>query len=309
MHARPRRLTSNTRYDEPFTRYGAILRDPQDHYVKRMLILTSHLPRRWACSRATASRRRRYPPRSGDHSTKRLDGCSAAPRYWRATTRWSRSSASTGARRAADADEIFDQHRRTLADRTSVVRALYDRFSDRNPGHDRPYGAYDLAHHAVGRRRGLGTRVRPHLTARRLHRTSPSPADRRRRGARPRSPTSTLATTSASSTALAAAGASSSRTARLATDHGHVDRRHRHRSRPPTPARSPARARPASCTPVEAAAFGAHMLFEMARMNAEDGLVMQIHPGVLRDHISKCQRVFGEDNGLDIPISIRSGAH
>ncbi|MBX9245589.1 glucuronate isomerase [Actinotalea ferrariae] len=53
----------------------------------------------------------------------------------------------------------------------------------------------------------------------------------------------------------------------------------------------------------DADAFSGHMLHEMARMSAEDGLVMQIHPGVLRNHDA---RVFGErgpDVGYDIPVA------
>ena len=34
----------------------------------------------------------------------------------------------------------------------------------------------------------------------------------------------------------------------------------------------------------DAARFTAHMLMEMARMSIEDGLVMQLHPGSLRNH-------------------------
>jgi glucuronate isomerase len=41
---------------------------------------------------------------------------------------------------------------------------------------------------------------------------------------------------------------------------------------------------------------------EMARMSSEDGLVMQIHPGVLRNHNSKIFNRFGLDKGGDIPI-------
>jgi glucuronate isomerase len=52
----------------------------------------------------------------------------------------------------------------------------------------------------------------------------------------------------------------------------------------------------------DAAAFGAHMLDEMARMSCEDGLVMQIHPGVLRDHHGSTSREHGPDAGADIPL-------
>lgn len=49
--------------------------------------------------------------------------------------------------------------------------------------------------------------------------------------------------------------------------------------------------------------FEAHMLMEMARMSAEDGLVMQIHAGSFRDHNQKLFDRFGPDVGADIPIA------
>ncbi|NQV40790.1 MAG: glucuronate isomerase [Candidatus Marinimicrobia bacterium] len=48
--------------------------------------------------------------------------------------------------------------------------------------------------------------------------------------------------------------------------------------------------------------FSAHMLMEMARMSTEDGLVMQIHPGVFRNHNSQVFHQYGTDKGADIPI-------
>jgi len=48
--------------------------------------------------------------------------------------------------------------------------------------------------------------------------------------------------------------------------------------------------------------FEAHMLMEMARMSTEDGLVMQIHAGSLRDHNDRVFRRFGMDMGADIPV-------
>jgi glucuronate isomerase len=55
-------------------------------------------------------------------------------------------------------------------------------------------------------------------------------------------------------------------------------------------------------TPDEAARFTAHMLMEMARMSIDDGLVMQLHPGSLRNHNEIVFRKFGLDKGADIPI-------
>ncbi|MFC1537900.1 glucuronate isomerase [Candidatus Latescibacterota bacterium] len=47
--------------------------------------------------------------------------------------------------------------------------------------------------------------------------------------------------------------------------------------------------------------FNAHMLMEMARMSIEDGLVMQIHPGSIRNHNKDIFGKFGPDMGCDIP--------
>ena len=51
----------------------------------------------------------------------------------------------------------------------------------------------------------------------------------------------------------------------------------------------------------EVDAFAANMLYQMAEMSCEDGLVMQIHPGVLRDHNSTIWSTYGSDKGYDIP--------
>ena len=45
------------------------------------------------------------------------------------------------------------------------------------------------------------------------------------------------------------------------------------------------------------------MLMEMARMSVEDGLVMQLHAGSLRNHNETVHRRFGPDAGADIPIA------
>ena len=55
-------------------------------------------------------------------------------------------------------------------------------------------------------------------------------------------------------------------------------------------------------TEAEVVAFAANMLFQMAEMACEDGLVMQIHPGVLRDHNAAIAKTHGQDKGYDIPI-------
>lgn len=48
--------------------------------------------------------------------------------------------------------------------------------------------------------------------------------------------------------------------------------------------------------------FRGHMLFQMARMSVNDGLVMTIHPGVSRNHHEPTFAAFGSDTGHDIPV-------
>jgi glucuronate isomerase len=50
--------------------------------------------------------------------------------------------------------------------------------------------------------------------------------------------------------------------------------------------------------------FQAQMLTEMAQMSLEDGLVMQIHPGSVRNHNRKVYLKYGRDVGCDIPRPI-----
>ena len=87
-----------------------------------------------------------------------------------------------------------------------------------------------------------------------------------------------------------------------ATDHGHL--------RPDMAQLSPAVARRlfesgrrGELTHDDASAFTAHMLFAMAEMSTEDGLVMQLHPGIVRDHDRATATRFGHDIGYDIPVA------
>ena len=50
--------------------------------------------------------------------------------------------------------------------------------------------------------------------------------------------------------------------------------------------------------------FDAFMFMEYARMSAKDGLVMQAHVGVDRDHSLSISRDFGQDKGHDMPIHV-----
>jgi glucuronate isomerase len=56
-------------------------------------------------------------------------------------------------------------------------------------------------------------------------------------------------------------------------------------------------------SPADARRFEAHMLNEFARMSTDDGLVMQLHLGSLRDHNRPLAERFGRDIGADIPVA------
>ena len=57
----------------------------------------------------------------------------------------------------------------------------------------------------------------------------------------------------------------------------------------------------ADVSAADAELFRAHMLTVMAGMSRDDGLVMQIHPGALRNHNSWLFTHYGRDKGADIP--------
>ncbi|AXJ09748.1 glucuronate isomerase [Arthrobacter sp. PM3] len=64
------------------------------------------------------------------------------------------------------------------------------------------------------------------------------------------------------------------------------------------------RARAGEATAAEREDFEAHMMYQMARMSVEDGLVMTIHPGSFRNHHTDTFNKYGADTGHDIPFAI-----
>ena len=64
------------------------------------------------------------------------------------------------------------------------------------------------------------------------------------------------------------------------------------------------RARSGEATAAEREDFEAHMMYQMARMSVEDGLVMTIHPGSFRNHHTDTFNKYGADTGHDIPFAI-----
>jgi glucuronate isomerase len=201
---------------------------------------------------------------------------------------------------AETADAIYDRIAACVADPEFRPRALLDRFNIEVISTTDP-ATSDLRHHAKLAADGLGERVfptfRPDAVAY-LDRPTwrPDIADL---GQLSGVDTSTydgfLEAIRARRAAFVDAGA-------RATDHGHL-------LADTTPMEENA-ARElywrvlggAEASPAEVEAFAANMLYRMAEMSCEDGLVMQIHPGVLRDHNTAIWKTYGADKGYDIPI-------
>lgn len=86
-----------------------------------------------------------------------------------------------------------------------------------------------------------------------------------------------------------------------ATDHGHPSARTANLSTNDARALF-ARVTSGPASAQDADLFRAHMLVEMAGMSAQDGLVMQIHPGSFRNHNATVFEKYGRDKGCDIPM-------
>ena len=201
---------------------------------------------------------------------------------------------------AETADAIYDQIAARVAEPGFRPRALLDRFnieviSTTDAAHSR------LEHHATLAADGLGERVVPTFRPDALvHLDRPTW----------RSDIGELALVADVDTGSYEGFLSALRQRRQAfvqagaraTDHGHL-------SADTTPmdpgaagklyARVLAGEEP---TEAEVSAFAANLLYQMAEMSCEDGLVMQIHPGVLRDHHPATARAYGQDKGHDIPV-------
>ncbi|MEO8096031.1 MAG: glucuronate isomerase, partial [Pseudolysinimonas sp.] len=87
-----------------------------------------------------------------------------------------------------------------------------------------------------------------------------------------------------------------------ATDHGVLDAGSEPLD-PATAAKLHVRALAGTISTDEATAYRRGMLFEMARMSTQDGLVMQLHPGILRNHDRATFARFGGDTGHDLPLA------
>jgi glucuronate isomerase len=199
---------------------------------------------------------------------------------------------------AETADEIYDQLEALLALPEYRIRSLFDRFTIEILGTTDAADS-DLADHRALANDGWQSRVVPTFrpdalfypdrdgwrdTLRTLE---------KRVGSSIESYPQFLTAIQQRREAFVAAGA-------RATDHGHLTAN----TAPLALADATRFFEDARRGPIDVAraeAFAGTMLFESARMSVEDGLVMQLHPGVHRDHSMAVNEQFGPDTGFDIP--------
>jgi glucuronate isomerase len=202
---------------------------------------------------------------------------------------------------AETADLLFDEISGRLAEPGFRPRALFERFGiEVLATTDSPLS--DLAHHRRLAAEGWGERVIPTFRPDSLvyvnHASWPREVDELAKltGVDTGDYAGYLAALEQRRRDFVAAGA-------LATDHGH-ELVAAAQLPAAEAARSYAAARAGTVTAEEASAFAGHMLYEMARMSCSDGLVMQLHPGVLRDHHRGVRNRYGPDRGFDIPFQV-----
>lgn len=201
---------------------------------------------------------------------------------------------------AETADEIYDQIAERLARPEYRPRALFDRFRiELLATTDDP--ADDLAaHDALAADRGFTGRVVPTFRPDRyLEVDAPGWAGHVDR----------LAEVSGVDTGTYAGWVAAMEDRRayfkargaVSTDHSHEDVG----TEPLTAAEAErvyAAARAGTVSRTDAVALRRHMLLEQARMAADDGLTMTLHPGVRRGHHRPTLDTYGPDTGHDIPL-------
>jgi len=200
------------------------------------------------------------------------------------------------------ADELFDQISARLAEPAFRPRALLARFGiDVLATTDDPVD--DLAAHTrLAAAGGVATRVLPTFRPD-AYLEAAAPGWRRR--------VERLATVTGRDTATYAGWVAAMEDRRayfrahgaVATDHGHIDAGTQPLERAEAAA-TYRRAWDGEASGQECTALRRHMVWEMARMAADDGLVMTMHPGVLRGHHRPTSARFGPDTGHDIPVAV-----
>lgn len=283
--------------DEPFPDPAALLITP-DHYVTRMLHAVG-VP----LDELGLARGGEAAAVSGRSIWRRLcenwDAFLGTPvRFW-FESEFAEVFGLTEQPSAANADELYDQLSETLALPAFRPRALFDRFriavlaTTDDPADDL------AAHLALRDDTTFHGRVIPTFRADRYMHPDETTwrgkldalADRS--GIDTSSYSGLLSALRARRQAFIAAGGT-------ATDTGVLDAG----SEPLTEAEASRIHRAAldgAITAADAVAYRRNMLYRLAEMASDDGLVMQLHPGVIRNHHRPTFDAFGPDTGHDLP--------
>jgi glucuronate isomerase len=200
---------------------------------------------------------------------------------------------------AESADRIYDQINERLTSPEFRPRALFDRFNIEVLA-TTDAATDELRHHGTIRDSGWNGRVVPTFRPDALFRVS-LPTWRGELAALERVTGAPITTYAAFREALVARRAAFRALGATATDHA-VEEPLTERLTADAVETLFGKALRGDATAADQKRFEAHMLMEMAAMSVEDGLVMQLHPGSLRDHNSVVFGKFGADKGADIPL-------
>jgi glucuronate isomerase len=200
----------------------------------------------------------------------------------------------------ATAQAIYDEIVSRLRTPEFLPRALFERFNievlvTTDKATD------NLVHHRAIRDSGWAGRVLPTFRPDALFRIA-APAWRTELGALERAHGAAVKDYATFSEALKARRAYFREMGGTATDHA-VVQPYTERLTDAEAGRVFDRALRGEATAADQSRLEAHMLMEMARQSTEDGLVMQLHAGALRDHNRVVADRFGPDSGGDIPVA------
>jgi glucuronate isomerase len=200
---------------------------------------------------------------------------------------------------ADSADRIYDQIDERLKSAEFRPRALFESFNIEVLA-TTDAATDELPHHRAIRESGWNGRVVPTFRPDALFRVA-APTWRSELTTLERVHGAKIASFATFRDALVARRAAFRGLGATATDHA-VEEPYTERLTPDAVEALFSRALRGDAESVDQKRFEAHMLMEMAQMSVEDGLVMQLHPGSLRDHNSQVFAKFGADKGADIPL-------
>ncbi|HEY7232636.1 MAG TPA: glucuronate isomerase [Gemmatimonadaceae bacterium] len=202
---------------------------------------------------------------------------------------------------ADNADRVYDAIAEKLASPEFRPRALFDRFNIEVLA-TTDAASDSLEHHTAIQRSGWRGRVIPTFRPDAVFRLA-SPVWNEAIGDLVKASRRAIDSFADLIGALAERRAFFKQMGATATDHGVLEPFTVERRDPDEAERLFQRGCAGEATPADQRRWEAHLLMEMARLSIDDRLVMQLHPGALRDHNGPLLERFGPDRGGDIPVA------